>query len=119
MAATSLIFQHNGQTLTLPTEIRHIPNRSNSSKGVITVEPGDSNEEILNWVRCERAEVLSAQRIGKTNRAILTFDAPEAPKVVKYYMAIVKVSPYQPKRMVCFSCHQIGFHQIGFHGRIL
>lgn len=108
LGATSLIFQHNGQTVTLPIEIRHIPNRSNSSRGVITVEAGESNEEILNWVRCERAEVISAQRIGKTNRAILTFDAPEVPKVVKYYMAIVKVSPYQPKRMVCFSCHQIG-----------
>lgn len=108
LATTSLSFLHNNHTVTVPIEIKHSPNRANTSRGVITVEPEDSNETILNWIRCEQAEVLAAQRIGKTNRAVLTFASPTIPHVVKYYMAIVKVSPYQPKRMVCFACHNVG-----------
>lgn len=99
---------HHSQEIIVPVEIKASPNRPNTSRGVITVEAGDSNETILQWLRCEQADILAVQRIGKTNRAVLTFDSPTLPRVVKYYMAIVRVSPYAPKRMVCFNCHNIG-----------
>lgn len=108
LSANCVQFQHAGRQVTVPIELKPLPNRTNTSRGVITVESNDTNEDILQWIRCEQADVLAVQRIGKTNRAVLTFDSPTPPRVVKYYMAIVKVAPYQPKRMVCFSCHTVG-----------
>lgn len=108
LTVNCLRFQHAGRQVTVAIELKPLPNRTNSSRGVITVESNDTNEDIMQWIRCEQADVLAVQRIGKTNRAILTFDSPTPPRVVKYYMAIVKVAPYEPKRMVCFSCHTIG-----------
>lgn len=105
---TSIQSRHNGKTIAIPVEVKESYHRPNTTRGVIEVEPNESNEDILRWLRCEQAKVLSAQRIGKTNRAVVTFDSPTLPKVVKYYMAIVKVTAYSPKRMVCYNCHQIG-----------
>lgn len=106
--ATRLSYTYNAGNVSVPIEVKMSPHRPNTSRGVITVEPDDDNATILQWLRCEQAEVLAAQRIGKTNRAVITFDSPTLPRVVKYYMAIVPVSPYAPKRMVCFNCHSIG-----------
>lgn len=106
--ASRLNYTHNSRNVSMPIEVKMSAHRPNTSRGVITVEPGDDNATILQWLRCEQAEVLSAQRIGKTNRAVIIFDSPTLPRVVKYYMAIVRVSPYAPKRMVCFNCHSIG-----------
>lgn len=98
----------NGSSIAVPVEIKVSPYRPNTSRGVIEVEPEDNNEEIFRWLRCEQAKILACHRLGRSNRAVLTFDSPTPPKVVKYYMAIVKVTPYQPRRMVCYNCHSIG-----------
>lgn len=105
---TSMQIRHNGKVVSVPVEVKTSQHRPNTTRGVIEVEPEESNEEIQRWIRCEQAEVIHVQRIGKTNRAVITFDSPTLPKVVKYYMAIVKVTAYHPKRMVCYNCHQIG-----------
>lgn len=108
LTTTQLTIKQNGKCTSVPVEVKKSPHRPNTTRGVITVEPEDSNEDIFEWLRCEHAEILSVHRIGKTNRAVVTFDSPTLPKTVKYYMAIVKVSPYVPKRMVCYNCHRIG-----------
>lgn len=108
LTVTQLQFPHAGATFTLPVEIKPSLYRPNSSRGVIDVEPGESNEEIKKWLRSEQAQILNCHRLGRTNKAVITFDSPTPPKVIKYYMAIVKVSPYQPRRMVCYNCHNIG-----------
>lgn len=110
LTVTQIIqFPHAGATFTLLVEIRPPPlYRPNSSRGVIDVEPGDSNDEIKKWLRSEQAQILNCHHLGRTNKAVITFDSPTPPKVIKYYMDIVKVSPYQPRRMACYNCHHIG-----------
>lgn len=108
LATTQITVKQNGKCISIPVEVKKSPHRPNTTRGVITVEPEDTNDDIFEWLRCEHAEILSAHRIGKTNRAVVTFDSPTLPKSVKYYMAIIKVSPYVPKRMVCYNCHRIG-----------
>lgn len=78
LSANCIQFQHAGQHVTVPIELKHLPNRSNTSCEAITVDSNDTNEDILQWLLCEQADVLAVQSIGKTNRAILTFDPPHA-----------------------------------------
>lgn len=108
LAVTQLQFPQSGTAFTLPVEIKPSLYRPNSSRGVIEIEPDDTNDQIKQWLRSEQAKILDCHRLGRTNKAVITFDSPVPPKVVKYYMAIVKVSPYQPRRMVCYNCHNIG-----------
>lgn len=105
---TKLAYRANQKIHTITVEVKPNNSQPNTSKGVITVEPEDDNETIYRWLRCEQAEVIQVQRIGKTNKATLTFDSPTLPKVVKYYTALVKVAEYTPKRMVCYNCHEVG-----------
>lgn len=42
------------------------------------------------------------------DRAIITFNCAVLPRVVKYYMELVRVAEYKPKRIVCFNCHTLG-----------
>lgn len=104
----SVFFVRQGAQQCVPVEIKLSPYKPNTTRGVITIEPNESNEETLRWLRCEQANILACHRLGRTNRAVVTFDTPTLPKAVKYYMAIIKVSPYQPKRLVCYNCHNVG-----------
>lgn len=104
----SVFFVRQGAQQSIPVEIKLSPYKPNTTRGVITIEPNESNEETLRWLRCEQAKILACHRLGRTNRAVVTFDTPTLPKAVKYYMAIIKVSPYQPKRLVCYNCHNVG-----------
>lgn len=108
LTVTSISFDHQGTRHCVPVEVKLCPFKPNTTRGVITIEPDETNEETLQWLRCEHAKILACTRLGRTNRAVITFDSPTLPKVVKYYMAIVKVSPYQPKRIVCYNCHNVG-----------
>lgn len=103
-----LTVRHNGKVETIDVVVELTPSTRNTIRGVIKVDPNDSNEAILNWLRCEQADVLKVQKIGKTDRAILTFDSPTLPKTVKYYMELVRVAEYRPMRLVCFNCHSLG-----------
>lgn len=103
-----LTFRQNGKLETIEVVIELIPSFKNTIRGVIQIDPNDSNETIHSWIRCEQAEVLRVQKIGKTDRAIVTFDSTTLPRVVKYYMELVRVSEYRPKRLVCFNCHSLG-----------
>lgn len=78
-------------------EVKLSPFKPSTTRGVITIELDETNEETLRWLRCEQAKILACTRLGRTNWAILTFDSPTLPKVVKYYMAILEVSPTRPK----------------------
>ncbi|KAH9385038.1 hypothetical protein HPB48_027077 [Haemaphysalis longicornis] len=102
-----LTFRQNGKVETIEVVIEPMQSHKNTIRGVIQVDPADSNETILNWVRCEQADIIRVQKIGKSNRAILTFDSTTLPRVVKYYMELVRVVDYHPKRVVCFNCHNL------------
>lgn len=103
-----LSIRHNGRVETIEVAIKPIPSNKNTTRGVIQVDPTDSDETIHSWVRCEHAEILKVQKIGKSDRAILTFNSPTLPRTVKYYMELVRVADYRPKRLVCFNCHCLG-----------
>lgn len=103
-----LTFRQNEKLETIEVVIELIPSSKNTIRGVIQIDPNDSNETIHSWIRCEQAELLRVQKIGKTDRAIVTFDTTTLPRVVKYYMELVRVTEYHPKWLVCFNCHSLG-----------
>lgn len=103
-----LSISHNGRTETIEVAIKPIPSNKNTTRGVIQVDPAESDATIHSWVRCEHAEILKVQKIGKSDRAILTFNSSTLPRTVKYYMELVRVAEYRPKRLVCFNCHCLG-----------
>lgn len=103
-----LTFRQDGKTESIEVVIEPLQTYKNTIRGVIQVDPAESNEAIMKWVRCEQAEILRVQKIGKTDRAVLTFDTTTLPRVVKYYMELVRVAEYRPKRVVCFNCHDLG-----------
>lgn len=47
LSANCVQFQHAGRQVTVPIELKPLPNRTNTSRGVITVESNDTNEDIL------------------------------------------------------------------------
>lgn len=102
-----LILRQNDKLERIEIVIEQAPFNKNTIRGVIQVDPADSNEAILSWVQCEQADILKVRKIGKTDRAILTFDSTTLPKTVKYYMELVRVAEYRPKRLVCFNCHSL------------
>ncbi|KAH9365038.1 hypothetical protein HPB48_022747 [Haemaphysalis longicornis] len=102
-----LTYRQNGKVETIEVVIEPMQSHKNTIRGVIQVDPADSNDTILNWVRCEQADIIRVQKIGKSNRAILTFESTTLPRVVKYYMELVRVVDYHPKRIVCFNCHNL------------
>lgn len=57
---------------------------------------------------CEQADILAAICMAKANQDVLMFESPTLPRVVKDYLATVRVTPYGPKRMIRFGCHSIG-----------
>lgn len=103
-----ITFRQNGKLETIEVVVELIPSTKNTIRGVIQIDPNDSNETIHSWIRCEQAEVIRVQKMGKTDRAIVTFDSATLPRVVKYYMELVRVTEYRPKRLVCFNCHSLG-----------
>lgn len=103
-----LFLRQNGKTETIEVVVNLIPSNKNTVRGVIQIDPADSNDTILSWLRCEQAEILKVQKIGKSDRAILTFNSPTLPRTVKYYMELLRVADYRPKRLVCFNCHSLG-----------
>lgn len=103
-----LTFRQDGKPESIEVVIEPLQTYKNTIRGVIQVDPAESNETIMKWVRCEQADILRVQKIGKTDRAVLTFDTSTLPRVVKYYMELVRVAEYRPKRIVCFNCHQLG-----------
>lgn len=103
-----LTYRYNGRLETIEVRVDRMDLNRNTIRGVIRVDPAESNDTIFNWLRCEQAEILRVQKIGKSDRAIITFDSAVLPRVVKYYMELVRVAEYKPKRVVCFNCHTLG-----------
>ncbi|KAH9366174.1 hypothetical protein HPB48_004128 [Haemaphysalis longicornis] len=91
-----LTFRQNGKVETIEVVIEPMQSHKNTIRGVIQVDPADSNETILNWVRGEQADIIRVQKIGKSNRPILTFDSTTLPRVVKYYMEACKGGELPP-----------------------
>ncbi|KAH9379823.1 hypothetical protein HPB48_010404 [Haemaphysalis longicornis] len=87
------------------------PLRHNVSRGVITTDPNDTNEELRSVLRCATANVLEARQMGKSGRALLTFDSPVLPKRIKYYSELCKVTPYVARMLICYRCHGEGHMQ--------
>lgn len=83
----------------------------NVSRGVITTDPNNTNEELRSVLRCETANVLEARQMGKSGRALLTFDSPVLPKRIKYYSELCKVTPYVARMLICYRCHGEGHMQ--------
>lgn len=80
----------------------------NTVCGVIRVDAAKGNNTIFNWLCCKQAEILCVQKIGKSDRAIITFDSAVLHRVVKYYVELVRVAEYKTKQIVCFNCHTLG-----------
>lgn len=91
-------------------EVEMVLLRSNeqTSRGVITVEEGESDSQIMNELYNERITILDVKRMGKSNRAVVTFATPKLPRVVRYHYELIKVSPYKPRTLICYNCHQSG-----------
>lgn len=81
-----------------------------SSRGVIRVDPGDSDDVLRSQTTCESAVILDIRRLGWTNLALVTFDTPYLPRTVRNY-ELCKVKPYVPHTLVCYRCHRAGHLQ--------
>lgn len=103
-----LTFRKEDRKNTIEIAIDRMDLNRNTIRGVIQIDRNDTPEKIFNWLRCEQTDILKVQKIGKSDRAIVTFDGTTLPRVVKYYMELVKVDEYKPKRLVCFNCHNLG-----------
>ncbi|KAG0422905.1 hypothetical protein HPB47_001302 [Ixodes persulcatus] len=82
-----------------------------TSRGVIRVDPVDTNESLKDNVDCKHAAVLDVKRMGRSNFAIVSFDTPRLPKMVRYFTELCSVSPYVPRTLVCFHCLKDGHLQ--------
>ncbi|KAH9379165.1 hypothetical protein HPB48_004828 [Haemaphysalis longicornis] len=82
-----------------------------TSRGLIQVDPGDSDEDLRSQTTCESAVILHIRRLGKTNYALVTFDMTAPPRTVRNYLELCKVKPYVPRTLVCYRCHRDGHLQ--------
>ncbi|KAH9360250.1 hypothetical protein HPB48_019832 [Haemaphysalis longicornis] len=51
------------------------------SRGVIRVDPNDTDEDLRINTTCESANILHIKRLGKTDYTLVTFDASHPPKI--------------------------------------
>ncbi|KAK8779701.1 hypothetical protein V5799_018958 [Amblyomma americanum] len=109
MGLTRLAYKDGNDIIPVPIEAQRVTSKKNAVRGVIRIDPQDDNETIFQWLRCEQAEIIKVQKMGKTDKPFITFIAVSLPKVVKYYMEIRRVEEYRGKRMVCYNCHNIAY----------
>lgn len=81
------------------------------SRGVIRVDPNDTDEDLRNNTTCESANILHIKRLGRTDYALVTFDTSHPPKIVRNYFELCPVKPYVPRTLVCYRCHKDGHLQ--------
>ncbi|KAH9369464.1 hypothetical protein HPB48_014356 [Haemaphysalis longicornis] len=67
-----------------------------TSRGVIRVDPGDSNADLRSHTTCESANILDIRRLGKTNWALVTFDTVIPPKTPSELSVKFLANPNQP-----------------------
>ncbi|KAH9382586.1 hypothetical protein HPB48_010340 [Haemaphysalis longicornis] len=79
-----------------------------TSRGVIRIDPGDSNAHLHNHTTCEPANILGIRRLGKTNWALVTIDTVIPPKTVRNFTELCPVNPYVPRTLVCYRCRRDG-----------
>ncbi|KAH9384345.1 hypothetical protein HPB48_026353 [Haemaphysalis longicornis] len=82
-----------------------------TSRGVIHVDPGDSNADLRSYTTCESANIPDIRRLGKRNCALVTFDTLIPPKTVRNFTKLCPVKPYVPRTLVCYHCHRDGHLQ--------
>lgn len=49
--------------------------------------------------------------MGKNGAALITFEGTKIPYTVRLYSMVLRVIPYQPKSLICTTCHAIGHKQ--------
>lgn len=101
----------------LNTPVKIAPHRSlNSSKGVIRCrELRDcSEQEIIdgledqNVVAAHKVTITKNDTKTPTNTIFLTFNSPKIPSAIQVGYLNVKVEPYIPNPIRCFSCQKFG-----------
>ncbi|KAH9364437.1 hypothetical protein HPB48_016983 [Haemaphysalis longicornis] len=98
----------NGEILEYEAHLMH---PKGTSRGLIQVDPGDSDEDLRSQTTCESAVILDIRRLGKTNYGLVTFDTTAPPRTVRNYLELCKVKPYVPRTLVCYRCHRDGHLQ--------
>ncbi|KAH9368446.1 hypothetical protein HPB48_012624 [Haemaphysalis longicornis] len=73
-----------------------------------TRNTGHSANDLKQHLRCSAAEIITARPLGKTNSALVTFNAPSLPRIVRLFSVVTRVFPYKPRTLVCDTCHQMG-----------
>lgn len=73
-----------------------------------TRNTGHSANDLKQHLRCSAAEIITARPLGKTNSALVTFNTPSLPRIVRLFSVVTRVFPYKPRTLVCDTCHQMG-----------
>lgn len=100
--------QLNGSPFEIEAQLLH---PRGTSRGVIQVDPSDTDVELKQHLTCETATILDVKRMGRSHFALVTFDTTHAPKIVRNYKELCKVAPYIPRTLVCYRCHRVGHLQ--------
>lgn len=61
----------------------HLMQPKGTSRAVIEVVPGDSDEDFLSQTPCESAVILNIRRLGKANFCLVTLDTTARPQTVR------------------------------------
>lgn len=64
-----------------------------TSRGVIRIDPGDSNADLHSHTTCESANILDIRCLGKTNFTLVTFDTAIPPRAVRNFAQLCPVKP--------------------------
>ncbi|KAH9376531.1 hypothetical protein HPB48_006616 [Haemaphysalis longicornis] len=98
----------NDETLEYEVYLMH---PKGTCRGLIQVDPGDSDVDLRSQTTCESAVILDIRHLGKTNYALVMFDTTASPRTVRNYLELCKVKPYVPRTLVCYRCHRDGHLQ--------
>lgn len=89
-------------------EMTRLSHNSSTSKGVISISPNETNDQLMSCLHNELVEILDVKRLGRSNKALITFNSAKTPRTVRYHYEILPVAPYRPKTLVCLRCHKEG-----------